>query len=102
MQSHDLLTCFRDGELTARITGAQNEANYRRLFEAALQGEPVQLPISTFDRILRLGAGTALIGVAFLTSNWVIALAGGALAFLGVYDRCPMVRALTGLVSSRK
>jgi thioredoxin len=93
---------FEGGELTNRITGAQNEANYRRVFEAALLGEPMQLALSTFDRLLRLGAGLALIGVAFLTSNWVLALAGGALAFLGIYDRCPMVQALSKAFADRR
>jgi thiol-disulfide isomerase/thioredoxin len=92
---------FRGGELVNRITGAHNEVNYRRVFEAALLGEPARLSPSTFDRFLRLGAGLALIGVAFLTSNWVVALAGGVLTFLGVYDRCPIVRALSGAFSRR-
>lgn len=92
---------FLGGEQVSRITGAQNEANYRRVFEAALHGEPARMSLSTFDRFLRLGAGMALIGVAFLTSNWVVALAGGLLAFLGVYDRCPVAQALSRVISSR-
>jgi thioredoxin len=92
---------FHDGKLVSRVTGAHNEANYRRFFEAALQGQPAQLPPSTFDRFLRLGAGAALIGVAFMISNPPLAVVGAAIAFLGIYDRCPMLRMVTNIITQR-
>jgi thioredoxin 1 len=93
---------FQSGQLINRVTGAQDEANYRRLFDAAQHGQAVHLPPSTFDRFLRLGAGAALIGVAFLISNPVLALVGAGIAFFGIYDRCPMLRTLTKFLSQRQ
>jgi thioredoxin 1 len=92
---------FQEGQLVRRITGAQNEANYRRIFEAALQGEVPQLQLARFDRILRLGAGVLLIGAALLTDTWTLALLGGFLGFLGLYDRCPLWKAIRGKLSTR-
>lgn len=92
---------FWNGKLIGRATGAQGESNYRKMFEAALHGETPQLQLSTFNRLLRVGAGLALIGVAFLASNWVLAVAGGVVAFMGVYDRCPIFRAITDWISAR-
>lgn len=92
---------FQKGQLVGRITGAQDEANYRRIFEAALQGEVPQLQLARFDRILRLGAGVLLIGAALLTDAWPLALLGGFLGFLGLYDRCPLWKAFRGKLSTR-
>jgi thioredoxin 1 len=92
---------LRNGEVTARVTGAQNEAGYRAMFEALAQGREVKIPISAFDRMLRLGAGALLVMVGISPSNWVALGIGGVVAFLGVYDCCPIWQTLTRLVTSR-
>lgn len=92
---------FQNGELIGRVTGAQNEENYRKIFAATLQGDPVRVPLTTFDRALRLGAGLALIGIAVASSSWLLALVGAAAAFTGVYDRCPIFQALRQSLSER-
>ena len=92
---------FHKGQLIGRVTGAQNEENYRRIFAATLQGDPFRVPLSTFDRMLPLGAGLALIGIAVASSSWLLALAGGTVMFMGIYDRCPMFRALTRQFAGR-
>lgn len=111
-QSRDVLEHFkvigiptvltiRGGEVVGRVTGAQNEAGYRSMFEALAEGREVKVPMSAFDRMLRLGAGVLLVMVGISTSNWLVLGIGGIVAFLGVYDRCPIWRALTGLISSK-
>jgi thioredoxin 1 len=85
---------FQEGRLVGRVTGAQIQANYHRLFEAALVDEAPQLPLAPFDRFLRLGAGVLLIGAGLFTDTWWLAFLGGVLAFLGVYDRCPVWQAV--------
>ncbi len=40
-----------------------------------------------------------MIGIS--TSNWFIAGGGDMLAFLGVYDRCPIWTALTGILQRK-
>lgn len=91
---------FRNGEAVGRVTGAQNEAGYRAMFEALVEGREVRVPISAFDRMLRLGAGALLAMVGISTNNWLALGIGGLVAFLGVYDRCPIWQTLTRLVAS--
>jgi len=88
---------IRDGKEVGRITGARSEADYRALFEALAEGREVKVPLAPFDRILRLGAGTLFIMIGVSTGNWLVAGVGGILAFLGVYDRCPIWNALAGM-----
>jgi thioredoxin 1 len=92
---------IRGGEVVGRVTGAQNEAGYRAMFEALAEGREVKIPVSAFDRMLRLGAGALLVMVGISTSNWLVLGIGGVVAFMGVYDRCPIWRALTGLAQAK-
>ena len=86
----------RSGEVIKKIAGAQSRENYRMMFEAlANADETVAVSISTFDRFLRLLAGTALAIVGFNTSAWALIVIGGVIAFLGIYDRCPIWKAIT-------
>lgn len=86
---------FRDGEEVARMTGAQNESNYRSVFDSLAQGKEIRISMALFDRLLRLGAGGFLTWLGFTNGSWVLVGAGAILAFLGVYDRCPIWNALT-------
>jgi thioredoxin 1 len=88
---------MRDGQEVGRVTGAQNEAGYRALFEALAEGKEVKVPMTAFDRMLRLGAGLVLVVIGINTGNWLVLGIGGILAFMGVYDRCPIWRAITGM-----
>ncbi len=85
---------LRDGREVGRVTGAQNEANYRALFEALAEGKEVKVPITSFDRMLRLGAGAIFVVMGMSTSNWLVAGIGGIIAFMGIYDRCPIWQAI--------
>ena len=92
---------LRNGKVVGRVTGAQNEAGYRAMFEALAEGKEVKIPIAPFDRTLRLGAGALLVAVGFSTGNWLVLGIGGLIAFLGIYDRCPIWRALTGMLQRK-
>jgi thioredoxin 1 len=87
---------LRDGELVSRVTGSQNENGYRAMFQSLVDGTEVRIPVSSFDRMLRLGAGALLVIAGISSSNWLLVGIGGVIAFLGIYDRCPIWRALTG------
>lgn len=89
---------FRDGKLVGRVTGAQSETNYRSIFEALADGAEVKIPLSSLDRMLRLGVGTLLVTIGVSTGNWVVSGIGGIVAFLGIYDRCPIWNALTEML----
>lgn len=88
---------LRDGKEVGRVTGVQTESNYRVMFEALAEGTEVKVPLTQFDRILRLGAGGLFLMVGMTTHNWIVAGIGGILAFMGIYDRCPIWNAITGI-----
>jgi thioredoxin 1 len=87
---------LRNGKEASRVTGAQNETNYRAIFEALVAGKEMKIPLTPFERLLRVGVGISLVMVGIFTGNWLVTGFGGLLAFLGVYDRCPIWAALTG------
>ncbi len=91
---------LHDGKVMARVTGARNEAGYRSMFAALAEGKEVKISMTTFDRFLRLGAGVLIFLVGLSTGNWLVAGLGGLLAFLGIYDRCPIWAAITRLLNS--
>lgn len=86
---------IQNGKEVARVTGTQNEAGYRAVFESLAQGKEVKIPMSQFDRMLRLGAGGLLLMYGVSNANWLVAGIGGIVAFMGFYDRCPIWNALT-------
>jgi thioredoxin 1 len=107
--SHDILEHFkiigiptvltvRSSRVVGRVTGAQNEAGYRTMFEAIAEAREVIVPMSGFDRNLRLGAGSLLVIVGISTGNWLVGSVGVIIAFLGVYDRCPIWKAITSKI----
>lgn len=92
---------MRNGSEAARITGAQNESGYRALFESLAEGREIKVLLKPFDRMLRLGAGALLIMIGISTSSWIVAGIGGILAFMGIYDRCPIWNALMGMLQRK-
>ena len=86
---------LRNGKEVGRVTGAQNEANYRTMFEALAEGREVKVPLTPFNRMLRLGTGAFFVMAGISTGNWLVAGIGGVIAFMGIYDRCPIWQAIT-------
>ena len=96
------LLLIQNGEIAARYTGAQREAAYRQMFETLANGETIQVSISPIDRFLRLGVGTATAIFALQSSTWWLLALGLIILFTGVYDRCPIWKAITGYLKNRK
>jgi thioredoxin 1 len=92
---------IHNGKVVGRVTGAQNEVQYRVMFEALADGKEVKIPIASFDRTLRLGAGALLTMVGIFTSSWLLVGIGGILAFTGIYDRCPIWAAIQSSICKR-
>lgn len=86
---------IKNGKEVARVTGAQNETGYRAIFDSLSKGQEVKIPMTQFDRMLRLGAGGLLTMYGVSNSNWFVVGIGAIIAFLGIYDRCPIWNALT-------
>jgi len=93
---------IQDGKIAGRFTGAQREDIYRRMFEALANGGDLQIPISPIDRFLRLGVGTAAVIFALQASTWWLLALGLLILFSGVYDRCPIWKAITGFFKKIK
>lgn len=96
------LIAFKDGEEIDRRTGAAPETALVPLFESALTGVKAAKGPVLSDRLIRLGVGMALIGLVFFTNVFayqtVLAALGGVIMFTGVYDRCPIYRAVSGYI----
>jgi thioredoxin 1 len=86
---------LRDGKVVGRATGALNETGYRAIFDSLLNGKEIKVSLSAFDRMLRLTAGILLLIVGVSTGSWFVLGIGGIVAFLGIYDRCPILAAIT-------
>lgn len=95
------LLALRQGKVVARLSGARNEAAYHELFDALAQGRQFQGGLTPFDRLLRLGVGASLLVIAYTSGSWLAALTGGLLLFSGVYDRCPLWKALTSMLQKK-
>ena len=92
------LIVYRDGKQVLRQTGARSEAGYREMFAQLAAGEatPAPVAISTFDRVFRLLTGGFIAWLGFQYDLWPLLPLGALVVFLGIYDRCPIWRALTG------
>jgi thioredoxin len=94
------LIAYHNGQEVGRRTGAASAATLATLFESALSGrKPERSQPAVVDRLLRLGAGFALIGLAMLGGlscmRWILAGVGALIMFTAVYDRCPIYRMIT-------
>jgi len=80
-----------------RHTGSQSHGELAVFFATALSGErPAPTGISRGERLLRLLAGLAVIAIGWAAGHSIlIMLAGALLVFYGVYDRCPIWRAIS-------
>jgi len=91
------LIAYHDGQEVGRRTGAASATVLSSLFESALTGVKSERkgPALT-DRVLRLGAGLALIGMAILSglsgAGLLLTGLGAVIMFTAIYDRCPIYR----------
>ena len=93
---------FRGGEQAARLVGARGEGDYRTVFQSLAEGSEVKIPMPPMQRVLRLGGGLLLAIYALSTQTWWLLALAGVIAFLGVYDRCPIWQALTSRFKREK
>jgi thioredoxin 1 len=91
------LIVYRDGKELSRYIGAKPAKALQSMFETLSSGGiPGPATLAVQDRILRVGAGSAVAWIGWImNSNWLLYILGGALIFSAIYDRCPIWRALT-------
>ena len=95
---------YAGGREVVRRVGIQSPGQLRALFSGLARGEAAAGGPAPLDRALRLVAGLALGVIGWRTGGGgggaLLAL-GGLAAFSGVYDRCPVWRAISGAVRRR-
>jgi thioredoxin 1 len=89
------LLLTRSGEILQTVPGAQSTEQYRRMFLALANSETPVPAMSSFHRTWRIIAGTMVGFAGFHMDAWGLVVIGGLIAFLGVYDRCPVWQAIT-------
>ncbi|MCI0518816.1 MAG: thioredoxin [Chloroflexi bacterium] len=91
------LVVYRGGDEILRRSGAQPLEALTGLFESALSGEaPPRRGLTSAERLLRLGAGTALLILGWNSGPSLLLLGvAGVVLFSAIYDRCPIWQALS-------
>jgi thioredoxin 1 len=92
---------YVNGRGLTRQTGAQSEAALTSLFESLARGEiPGPRALAAGERFFRLGAGLVFVGLGAWLNAWLLLLLGGIVMFSGVYDRCPIWRAVAPRITA--
>jgi thioredoxin 1 len=97
VRSIPTLIAYHNGQEMVRRSGALPLSALKDLFQTALDGAaPPKRGLQRNDRLIRLAAGLALLGVGIYTGFtwWLLGMAGVVL-FSTVYDRCPVWRAVS-------
>jgi thioredoxin len=87
---------FAGGKEILRRTGMQSAAALDILFDSTLhQRKPPVISPAPMDRLIRSGAGLALIALGWFTGQSILLMGiGGVLLFSAFYDHCPIYRAI--------
>jgi thioredoxin 1 len=88
---------YHKDEEKMRYVGVKSQSRLKSLFEALATGTvPTSTGLSSWDRLIRLLAGSIVAGVGWANHySWLLLAIGGILIFSAVYDRCPIWRAIT-------
>ncbi len=89
------LILFRAGGEIFRATGALPAPTYDQMFANLASGKAMRAAsLSAFERLLRIGAGAALLGYGLPQSNGLMIALGGVVALAGIYDLLPFWESL--------
>jgi thioredoxin len=93
---------FSQGIEQFRRTGAQSEPALTALFQALAHQQPPPPPrLLPSERLLRLSAGAVFFGMGLALNTWLLTVVGAFVLFSGVYDRCPIYRAISSVFKDR-
>ena len=87
---------FAGGKKILRRTGIQSAEALDIIFDSTLhQRIPAIIPPAPIDRLIRSGAGLALIALGWFSGQSILLMGiGGVLLFSAFYDRCPIYKAV--------
>lgn len=91
---------YRNGKEMVRYVGAKPKNELNSLFDALSTGSiPTSSGLSSWDRLIRLMAGSVVVGAAWVNQfHWSILVIGGILMFSAIYDRCPIWKEITARI----
>ena len=81
-----------DGAVAGRAVGTQTRSGVSAVFAGAVDGPTLSIPLSTNERLLRLGAGALIAGIACVAGQPLLLLAVIGLVAFAFWDRTPFGR----------
>lgn len=97
------IAAYANGKNLFHKIGAQDGGALNEIFSAAAAARTPALAVQPVDRMLRAGAGLALmlVGISLAGGPTLfLILAGAVIGFTAIYDRCPIYRAVSARVKS--
>jgi thioredoxin len=88
---------FEHGKEVVRYVGVKPRNQLKSLFEALSTGSvPNANGLSSWDRFIRLVAGSIVVGIGWVNNHsWLLLALGAILLFSAIYDRCPVWKVIT-------
>jgi len=80
---------IHDGVVAGRAVGAQSRNGIGEVFAGAADGQVRSIPLSTAERLMRLGAAGAVGAIAYLAGQPLLYLVVFALVVFAFWDRMP-------------
>jgi len=90
------ILAYRQGELVMRKAGAQPESVLREWFSALAYGREVKAGLQPIQRYLRGGLALVLAIIGIINSyNILLMVLAGLIFISAIYDRCPIIKAIS-------
>ena len=80
---------IHDGVVAGRAVGAQSRNGIGEVFAGAIDGHVRSIPLSSTERLVRLGAAAAIGGIAYIAGQPLLYLVVFALVAFAFWDRMP-------------
>lgn len=93
VRSVPTFVAVHDGVVAGRAVGAQSRNGIGEVFAGAINGQVRSTPLSTTERLMRLGAAAAVGAIAYIADQPLLYLAVIALIVFAFWDRMPFRKA---------
>ena len=89
VRSVPTFVAIHDGVVAGRAVGAQSRKGIGEVFAGAIDGQVRSIPLSTADRLMRLGAAAAVGAIAYIAGQPLLYLVVFALVAFAFWDKMP-------------
>ena len=94
VRSVPTFVAIHDGAVAGRAVGAQSRAGIGDVFAGAEAGQVRTIPLSTTERVMRLGAAATVGTIAFIAGQPLLLVIVAGLVALAFWDRMPSPNAV--------